>query len=98
MHHRQPTECVRVSVAVPCRYKGLCEGSARAAGISTARLPIAKHIQLASRAVLTVNHVFQVRGCAAWCLERGMGRAHGQRPGKWCACLRRTAACRTLRL
>ncbi|KAG2430279.1 hypothetical protein HXX76_010374 [Chlamydomonas incerta] len=42
------------------RYKGLCEGSARAAGIATARLPIAKHIQLASRAVLTVNHVFQI--------------------------------------
>ncbi|KAG2492323.1 hypothetical protein HYH03_009274 [Edaphochlamys debaryana] len=42
------------------RYKGLCEGSARAAGIATARLPISKHVQLASRAVLTVNHVFQI--------------------------------------
>ncbi|KXZ44831.1 hypothetical protein GPECTOR_61g784 [Gonium pectorale] len=42
------------------RYKGLCQESARAAGIATARLPISRHIQLASRAVLTVNHVFQI--------------------------------------
>ncbi|PNH06261.1 tRNA (guanine(9)-N1)-methyltransferase [Tetrabaena socialis] len=42
------------------RYKGLCERQARAAGIATARLPIARHIALASRAVLTVNHVFQI--------------------------------------
>ncbi|GLC46359.1 hypothetical protein PLESTB_001766900 [Pleodorina starrii] len=42
------------------RYKGLCEQQARAAGIATARLPISRHVQLASRAVLTVNHVFQI--------------------------------------
>lgn len=54
--------CMRLHVPRHCRYKGLCEGSARAAGIATARLPISKHVQLASRAVLTVNHVFQVRG------------------------------------
>ncbi|GFR42376.1 hypothetical protein Agub_g3032, partial [Astrephomene gubernaculifera] len=42
------------------RYKGLCENAAKAAGIATARLPINRHIQLASRAVLTVNHVVQI--------------------------------------
>ncbi|EFJ52924.1 hypothetical protein VOLCADRAFT_120245, partial [Volvox carteri f. nagariensis] len=42
------------------RYKGLCEEQAQAAGIPTARLPINRYVQLASRAVLTVNHVFQI--------------------------------------
>ena len=35
---------------------------AEEAGIATARLPITKYVQLDSRAVLTVNHVVQVRG------------------------------------
>lgn len=45
-----------------CRYKGLCKKRAEEAGIATARLPITKYVQLDSRAVLTVNHVVQVRG------------------------------------
>ena len=46
---------------------------AEEAGIATARLPITKYVQLDSRAVLTVNHVVQVRGG---------GRRGGRRGGK----------------
>ena len=56
-----------------CRYKGLCMKRAEEAGIATARLPITKYVQLDSRAVLTVNHVVQVRGG---------GRRGGRRGGK----------------
>lgn len=42
------------------KYKGLCERQARNAGIPTARLPINRHMQLATSAVLTVNHVYQI--------------------------------------
>ncbi|GIL92228.1 hypothetical protein Vretimale_18460 [Volvox reticuliferus] len=42
------------------RHKGLCERLAQASGIATARLPISRHVQLSSREVLTVNHVFQI--------------------------------------
>ncbi|GAX83780.1 hypothetical protein CEUSTIGMA_g11205.t1 [Chlamydomonas eustigma] len=42
------------------RYKGLCQQRAQEAGISTARLPIKKFVELESRAVLTVNHVVQI--------------------------------------
>ncbi|GIL67053.1 hypothetical protein Vafri_20488 [Volvox africanus] len=42
------------------RHKGLCERLAKASGITTARLPISRYVQLSSREVLTVNHVFQI--------------------------------------
>ncbi|KAL6764727.1 hypothetical protein V8C86DRAFT_3022151 [Haematococcus lacustris] len=43
------------------RHKGLCFNRAQDAGVATARLPIQKHVQLDSSAVLAVNHVVQVR-------------------------------------
>lgn len=39
-------------------HKGLCEGKAREQGISTAKLPIQDHVDLAGNKVLTVNQVF----------------------------------------
>mmetsp|Transcript_367 Transcript_367/g.598 ORF Transcript_367/g.598 Transcript_367/m.598 type:complete len:387 (-) Transcript_367:758-1918(-) len=42
------------------RYKSLCLNRATAAGVATARLPITKHVQLETSAVLAVNHVVQI--------------------------------------
>ncbi|KAJ9523227.1 hypothetical protein QJQ45_024013 [Haematococcus lacustris] len=42
------------------RHKGLCFNRAQDAGVATARLPIQKHVQLDSSAVLAVNHVVQI--------------------------------------
>lgn len=45
------------------RRKGLTHGLAQAAGVTTARLPIAEHVSLQCGTMLAVNHVFQL------CLE-----------------------------
>ena len=42
------------------RHKNICHARATAAGIRTARLPLGEHVQLASRQVLAVNHVFEL--------------------------------------
>ena len=45
------------------RRKGLTHGLAQEAGVATARLPIAEHVQLQCGTMLAVNHVFKL------CLE-----------------------------
>ncbi|KAI9287099.1 guanine-1-methyltransferase-domain-containing protein [Umbelopsis sp. AD052] len=42
------------------RYKGLCQEKAEKEGIPTAQLPIGEYLQLATRKVLTVNHVYEI--------------------------------------
>ncbi|KAI8576845.1 hypothetical protein K450DRAFT_254548 [Umbelopsis ramanniana AG] len=42
------------------RYKGLCQEKAVKEGIPTAQLPIGEYLQLATRKVLTVNHVYEI--------------------------------------
>jgi tRNA (guanine9-N1)-methyltransferase len=42
------------------RLKGVCHERATALGLKTAQLPIAEHLQMSSRKVLTVNHVFEI--------------------------------------
>lgn len=42
------------------RYKGLCYKRAMDHGIKTAKLPIGDYIQMASRQVLTTNHVMEI--------------------------------------
>jgi len=42
------------------RHKGLCHSRAVAAGVSHAKLPIGEFVNLASRKVLTIDHVFQI--------------------------------------
>ncbi|BFZ56387.1 tRNA (guanine(9)-N(1))-methyltransferase [Savitreella phatthalungensis] len=42
------------------RYKNLCLDKARAQGIRTAQLPIAKYMDMTSRRVLTVNQVHEI--------------------------------------
>lgn len=42
------------------RHKGVCYNQATAKGIKTARLPIGDYIQMASRQVLTTNHVVEI--------------------------------------
>ena len=43
-------------------YKGLCHRLAVEKGIAHARLPISEYLSMATRQVLTVNHVFEVLG------------------------------------
>ncbi|KAI9263279.1 guanine-1-methyltransferase-domain-containing protein, partial [Phascolomyces articulosus] len=42
------------------RHKGLCQKKATDQGIATAALPIGEYLQMASRKVLTVNHVYEI--------------------------------------
>ncbi|KAI5305419.1 mitochondrial import inner membrane translocase subunit tim54, partial [Ascosphaera pollenicola] len=42
------------------RHKGVCYGSALANGVKTAKLPIGDYIKMASRQVLTTNHVVEI--------------------------------------
>ncbi|KAI4161014.1 MAG: hypothetical protein LQ342_005177 [Letrouitia transgressa] len=42
------------------RHKGLCYKRAKDRGIKTAKLPIAEYMQMASRFVLTTNHVMEI--------------------------------------
>jgi len=53
--------------------KGLCHREAEALGIPTARLPIDQYMQMRTRKVLTVNHVFEI--LAAVSQGRGWGEA-----------------------
>ena len=43
-------------------HKGLCYSLAKEAGIQTARLPLDEHVDLKTRRVLTIDHVFQIIG------------------------------------
>ena len=43
-------------------HKGLCHSLAKEAGISHARLPLEEHVDLKTRRVLTIDHVFQIIG------------------------------------
>ncbi|KAI9490994.1 guanine-1-methyltransferase-domain-containing protein [Zychaea mexicana] len=42
------------------RHKGLCQNKATDQGIQTAALPIGEYLHMASRKVLTVNHVYEI--------------------------------------
>ncbi|KAI8147989.1 guanine-1-methyltransferase-domain-containing protein [Fennellomyces sp. T-0311] len=42
------------------RHKGLCQNKAAEQGIATAALPIGEYLHMASRKVLTVNHVYEI--------------------------------------
>ncbi|KAI7879892.1 hypothetical protein K492DRAFT_178380 [Lichtheimia hyalospora FSU 10163] len=42
------------------RHKNLCQNKAQEQGIATAKLPIGEYLQMASRKVLTVNHVYEI--------------------------------------
>lgn len=42
------------------REKGICQARAEAAGMQTARLPIGDYLAMASRKVLTTNHVHEI--------------------------------------
>lgn len=42
------------------REKGICYRRARKAGVKTARLPIGRYLDMASRKVLTTNHVHEI--------------------------------------
>lgn len=42
------------------RHKGICYRQATERGIKTAKLPIGDYIQMASRSVLTTNHVMEI--------------------------------------
>lgn len=52
------------------RYKSLCLDVAKSAGISHARLPIAEHVDMKTRSVLTINHVVEIMvkylECKSW--------------------------------
>ena len=43
-------------------HKGLCYSLAKEAGIQTARLPLDEHVDLKTRRVLTIDHVFEIIG------------------------------------
>ena len=42
------------------KHKGLCYKLAKEAGVAHARLPLDKHVDLKTRRVLTIDHVFQI--------------------------------------
>ncbi|KAJ5725873.1 uncharacterized protein N7483_007230 [Penicillium malachiteum] len=42
------------------RHKAVCYNSALAKGVKTAKLPIGDYIQMASRSILTTNHVIEI--------------------------------------
>ncbi|KAL1923774.1 uncharacterized protein VTP21DRAFT_8754 [Calcarisporiella thermophila] len=42
------------------RHKGLCFNKAKEKGIKTAQLPIGEYVKMATRKVLTVNHVYEI--------------------------------------
>jgi tRNA (guanine9-N1)-methyltransferase len=55
------------------RYKGLCFKKAEKQGIAHGRLPIGKHIRMASRQVLTTNQVVEIM--LEWLKERDWKKA-----------------------
>jgi tRNA (guanine9-N1)-methyltransferase len=55
------------------RHKGVCHKTAAAQGIATARLPLAEHVTMSSRKVLTTCHVVEI--LLRWLEHGDWGRA-----------------------